>query len=68
MERDAAMLENGSDFDRELLAAFLLVAFPEAKPGLALAVLAAPGGLQPGCLPNGPAMGANRAIGPQGGF
>ncbi len=33
MKRDAAMLEHGPDFDRELLAAFLFVALPNADPG-----------------------------------
>jgi len=62
------VLENGPDFDRELLPAFLFVAFPEAKPGLALAVLTAPVGLQLGRPANGSAMGANGAIGPQSGL
>src|SRR5437899_1726364 len=31
MQRDAAMLEYGANLDRELLAAFLLLAFPHAN-------------------------------------
>src|SRR5687768_3810553 len=33
VERHAAVLEHGSDLHRELLAAFLLVAFPNAATG-----------------------------------
>ena len=33
MQRDTAMLENGPDLDRELLAAILFIAFPEANRG-----------------------------------
>ena len=35
------MLENGADFYRELLAAFIFVAFPEADAGLPLALAVA---------------------------
>jgi hypothetical protein len=58
MERNTAMLENGPDFDRELLAAFLFVALPHADPG------SLP--LQLGRVAYGPAMRANRAIRPKG--
>ena len=55
---DAAMLENGPHLDRELLAAGLLVAFPDANPGgLPLAQL--------GGGPDRAAMRANRAIRPE---
>lgn len=60
------MLENGPDFDRELLPALFLVALPKPDPSLAL-TLPVPA-LQLGRLPDGPAMRANRPIRPKGRF
>jgi hypothetical protein len=66
MERDTAMLENGPDFDRELLPAFLFLALPEADTGLPFAVYRLASGLELGGVPDRAAMGADWAIGPQG--
>jgi hypothetical protein len=66
VQRDMCRLKNGTDLDRELLAALFRVALPQAGPDFAVFALHA---LKTTRFPNGAAMRANRlAIGPDNPF